>query len=82
MWKLTNKTNEQRGKKEGGKPRNRLLITENKLMVTRWEVWGEWGEQGIGIQEGTCDEHWVMYGSAESLYCIHETYTVCQLTGI
>ena len=21
------------------------------------------------IKEGTCDEHWVLYGSVESLYC-------------
>ena len=31
MWNLRNKTNEQRGEKRG-KPRNRLLTLENKLM--------------------------------------------------
>jgi len=47
MWNLRSKTNEQRGKKsererqrerERGKPRKRLLTTENKLMVTRGKV--------------------------------------------
>ena len=49
MWNLRNKTNEQRGEKERqwGKPRNRLLTTENKLMVTR-EVVGGTGEIGDG----------------------------------
>ena len=28
----------------------------------------------MGIKEPTCcDEHWVMYGSVESLYCTPET---------
>ena len=26
-----------------------------------------------GDKEGTCDEHWVLYGSVESLYCTPET---------
>ena len=46
MWNSNNKTNEQREKRERGKPRNRLLTTENKLMVTRGEVGG--GEIGDG----------------------------------
>ena len=47
MWNLRNKTNEQR-EKERGKPRNRLLTIENKLMVTRGEVGGGMGEIGDG----------------------------------
>ena len=27
----------------------------------------------MGINEGTCDEHRVMYGSVKSLYCMPET---------
>ena len=26
----------------------------------------------MGIKEGTCNEHWVWYGSVESLYCTLE----------
>jgi len=37
-WNLRKKTNDPRGKKERGKPRNKLLTIENKLMVTRGEV--------------------------------------------
>ena len=37
MWNLRNKTNEH-GWGERDKPRNRLLTTENKLMVIRGEV--------------------------------------------
>ena len=38
-------------------------------MVTRWER-----DRGMmGIKKYTCDEHRVMYGIDESLYCIHET---------
>ena len=56
-------------KKKEDKPKNRLLTIENKLMVTRGEVGGGMGEIG----EGDHDEHWVMYGSVESLYCTPET---------
>ena len=48
MWNLRNKTNEQREKREGGKPKNRFLTIENKLMVTRREVGGRTGETGDG----------------------------------
>ena len=27
----------------------------------------------IGVKESTCDEHWELYGSVESLYCTPET---------
>ena len=37
MWNLRNKINQHRGKKKG-KPKNRLLTTEHKMMVTRGEV--------------------------------------------
>ena len=37
VWNLGNKTNEQRGikKRTGGKPRNRVLMVKNKLMVAK-----------------------------------------------
>ena len=41
IWNLRNKTRSHRGKKERGKPRNRLLTIENKQMVTRGVVEGE-----------------------------------------
>ena len=53
IWNLRNKTK---------KPRNRLLTTENKLMVTRGEVGGGWARWVMGIKEGVCcDEHWVLF---------------------
>ena len=63
MWNLRINTNEYRGEKRG-KPRNRLLTLENKLLVTRTGV-GMGMVMGIkqvmDIKEGTCDEHWVFY---------------------
>jgi len=60
--------------RERGKPRNRFLTIENKLMVTRGEVGGRMGEIVMGIKECTChDEHLVMYRIVESLYRTPET---------
>ena len=43
-------------------------MTENKLWVDRGEVGGKWARWVMGTNEGTrCDEHWVLYGSDESL---------------
>ena len=39
-----------KGKRERGKPRNRFLTVENKLMVTRGEVGGEMSEIGKKIE--------------------------------
>ena len=47
MWKLRNKTNEQKGERERGKPRNRLLIIENNAVTGR-EVGGRMGLIGDG----------------------------------
>ena len=57
----------EKQERKRNKPRNRLVTTENKLMVTRGEWLGGWVKQVMGIKEGTCDEHWVMYGSDASL---------------
>ena len=66
MWNLRNKTNEHRwGKKERGKPRNRLLTIENKLMVTGGEVGGGQVKWVVGVKEDTYDEHWMLYVSEE-----------------
>ena len=35
MWNLRNRTKEKKKERDGDKPRNRLLFTEKKLMVTR-----------------------------------------------
>ena len=35
--------------------------------------WGGWARQVMGIKEGTCDEHWVLYVGDESLYSTLET---------
>ena len=43
MWNLKNKTNEQTKQK-----RNRLIDTENKLVVARGEEGGEMNEIGKG----------------------------------
>ena len=65
-FKKENKAKEQN-------PRNRLLTVENKLVVTRGEVGGRM-KWVMEIKECTCcDEHQVMCGIAESLYCIPET---------
>ena len=43
MWNLRNKTRKQRGNKRGThKAKKRLLVTENKPMVTRGEMGGGW----------------------------------------
>ena len=37
-------------------------------MVIRRDVGRRIGKIGDGIKEGTCEEHWAMYGSVGSLY--------------
>ena len=61
---------EAKGKKRG-KTRNRLLTTDCWLS-DGWWVRGcvKWV---IGIKECTCDEHWELYRSVESLYGAPET---------
>ena len=44
--------------KRRDKQRNRLSTPENTLLVTRGEAGGE-----MGIKEGTCDAHQVMYAA-------------------
>ena len=41
---------------------------------------GGWARWGMGIKEGTYDEHWVMYGSDESLNSTPEINIDCMLT--
>ena len=50
----------------------RLLIIENKQYSWR-AVGGGWTRWVMGIKEATCDEHWVLYGSDESLNSTFET---------
>ena len=43
---------------------------------------GEWLKEEIGSKECPChEEPWVMYGIAESLYCIHETKKALHVIG-
>ena len=58
-------------------------LNYRELMIIRGEVGGRggWIKQLIGMKEGTCDEHWVLYGSVESLYWTPET-NLTVLTGI
>ena len=42
-------------------------------MVTKGEEVRGWIKWMMGIKEGTCDKHQVMYGSVESLDCTPET---------
>ena len=37
---------------------------------------GGWARQVMGIKKGTCDEHWVLYVSDESLNSTTETNIV------
>ena len=55
-----------RGNKRG-KPRSRLLTMENKLMVTEGDMGRGWVKQVMDVKAGTCDQHWVLYASDESL---------------
>ena len=34
---------------------------------------GRWARWVMGIKEGTCEEHWVLYASDDSLNSIPET---------
>ena len=66
------------GKRE--RDRQRQKQTKKQILNYREQTdgcqkeggWGGWVKQVIGIKEDTCDEHQVMYGSVESLYCIPE----------
>ena len=70
------------GKRERGKPRNTLLTIENKLTVVGGEVGRERAKWVMSIKEGTCDEHWVLYVSDESVNSIPETNMHCMLTNL
>ena len=67
MWNLRNTTD---GHGEGKKNKiktdreanhKRLLNTENRLRVIGREVGGGWARGVMGIKEGNCYEHWVLY---------------------
>ena len=81
MWNLRNKTDEHmgsRGREERETNHKKLLMIENKLWADgrRWE--GEWVRWVMSIKEGTCDEHWVLYVSDESLSSTPETnFIIC-----
>lgn len=77
MWNLRKKTDEHmgRGKRKKGRREtnhNRLLTIENK-QGWRKEMGGGWARWVMGIKAGTCDEHWMLYVTDESLNSITET---------
>ena len=76
-WNLRNKRNQQRRKRERQAKRKALNCREQTDDYHR-EVGGGLGvirRWGLRIKEYTCcDEHWMLYGSVESLYYTPETY--------
>ena len=74
MWNLKNKTKtyEHRGERRV-KPQKRHLTIENTLRIIGEVVGGGWVKWVMGIKEGTCYKHWVLYVSDESLHCTPET---------
>ena len=68
------------------KEKNYTLNSREQSGGYRRGAGGEMGEIGDVDEENTChNEHWAMYGSAESLHCTPETNTalyVLNLTGI
>ena len=76
MWNLRNKTDEHMGrgrkKEKKGKQTAKDLTIQNKLSWRRRRV-GDGLDRSMGIKEGTCDEHWVLYVSDESLNSTPET---------
>lgn len=65
------KTKKQKEEREGQTKKQDLKCRE--LVVPRGEVGVRDGKQGMGIVQGTCDEHPAIYGSGESLYYTPET---------
>ena len=53
-------------------PGNRLSTIENKLTGGEL-VGGGWVKWVMGIKDDTCDEHWALYVSDESLNSTPET---------
>ena len=58
--------------REGNKPQETL---NNREQTEGWwrEVGGWWARWVIGIKEGTCHEHWLLYVNDESLNSTPET---------
>ena len=55
------------------KNQEKLFTIGNKLKVAGGEM-GGWGNQVMGIKEGTwCDEHWVLYTTDKLLNTTSET---------
>ena len=61
------------GKKERGKPRNKEVY-RTKGWLPDWRRVVEWVKQMMRLDEGTCDEHQVLYIRVESLSSIPETH--------
>ena len=48
-------------------------MIENKLRIDGAEVGGRWARWLLGIKEGTCDDHWMLYVRDESLNSTSQT---------
>ena len=57
--------------RKGNRPQETL---NDREQTEGWwkEVGGRWARWVMGIKEGTCDEHWVLHVSDESLNSIPE----------
>ena len=60
-----------RGKREA----NQETLSYREQIKGCQREWGGWVKRVMGIKEGTCDEHWVLYINDESLNSIRETNT-------
>ena len=70
IWNSRNKTDEHKGsvgKKEKREKPQESLNDKEQTMSWQRDVGGRWARCAMGIKEGTCDEHWVLYISDESL---------------
>ena len=91
MWNLRNKTNDQRwrmGESERQTTKQTLDCREQTDDYQKGGWWvGESVKYVMEIKEYTCNEHQVLYGGVESIYCTLETNITklilhCMLTGI
>ena len=53
-------------RREGNKPQE-ILNYREQTESCWWQVGGEWARCLMCIEEGTCDERWVLHVSDESL---------------
>ena len=80
---LQKQIDEHRGRKQIERKANhkKLLNHEKlKLRVAGGEVGRRWAKWIMGIKEGTCDEHWMLYVSDELLNSTPVILQECNIT--